>query len=258
MAISYDEAIGIAQKFANELAEKYKDKILAVFVIGSLGGDYYRPGQSDIDTVVITSCDRNEVAALDKEIETTAGRYWKEYDIPKGFGAIVFAEEQLYAPYIAKEELILEILRLIAQSKIVYGHYDIEKIPMPGKQAIIDNENAFEDWFIDNQGDEPDKPDDNEPQAIFSELDRQVLVNGVLWHIRRYLMINYGIIEFNKFKLIDLYLENSPPIINEEAFNIINGALHDGYNVISDEQMQNLSTWRDNFRVQMLKLVLNR
>jgi hypothetical protein len=257
MAISYDEAVNIAKKFAEELNDKYNNKILAVFTIGSLGGDYYRPGQSDIDTVVITSCNREEATIINGEIETIADKYWKKYDVPKGFGAIVFAEEQLYPPYIAKEELILEILRLMTQSKLIYGNYDIKKIPLPDKQAMIDNENAFEDWMAEsakkaNQGNEA------EPQISFSELDKQVFVNGTLWHIRRFLMINRDIIEFNKFKLIDLYLKNNPPIVDDVIFKTINNVLHDSYDLITDEQMQTLSKWRDNFRVQMLKIVLNR
>ena len=255
MAISCDEAIKIAQKFAEELKDKYKDKILAIFVIGSLGNDYYRPGQSDIDTVVITAYDRNEVSVIENEIGIIADRYWKEYDIPKGFGAIVFAEEQLYPPYIPKEELILEILRLITQSKLIYGCYDIKEIPMPDKQAIIDNENAFEDWVAESREKDCEQ---EEPQTTFSELDRQVFINGTLWHIRRYLMLKCDIIEFNKFKLIDLYLKNNPPIVNKEAFDIIDKALHNDYDIISDEQMQILDKWREDFRVQMLKLVLNR
>jgi len=257
MAISYDEAINIAQKFAEELKNKYNEKILAVFVIGSLGGDYYRPGQSDIDTVVITSCNRQEINAIDEEAEAIADRYWKEYDVPKGFGAIVFAEEQLYPPYVAKEELILEILRLMTQSRLIYGYYDIKKVPMPDKQAMIDNENAFEDWMAESAK-KAGQHGESETQTTFSELDKQIFVNGTLWHIRRFLMINSDIIEFNKFKLIDLYLKNNPPIVDEEVFKTINIALHDSYDAISDEQMQTLSNWHNNFRVQMLKIVLNR
>jgi len=64
MAISYNEAIKIVQKFSEELNEKYNDKIIAVFVIGSLGSDYYRPGQSDIDTFIITKYSRNEIPKI--------------------------------------------------------------------------------------------------------------------------------------------------------------------------------------------------
>ena len=98
MVISRDEALRIAEEFAREIVRVFPDKIKAVFAIGSLGSDYYRPGQSDIDTAAITNCDRHGAALLEKEIEIIQDRYWKEYDVPKGFGAIVFAEEQLYPP----------------------------------------------------------------------------------------------------------------------------------------------------------------
>ena len=61
MTISYDEAVKITQTFSKELNEKYKDKIIAVFAIGSLGSDYYRPGQSDIDTFIITNWQRSQL-----------------------------------------------------------------------------------------------------------------------------------------------------------------------------------------------------
>lgn len=42
----------VATEFAKEVSALFPKKIEAVFAIGSLGSDYYRPGQSDIDTVV--------------------------------------------------------------------------------------------------------------------------------------------------------------------------------------------------------------
>ena len=123
LLITYDEAIRIAQEFAKEVADTFPGNILAVFAIGSLGSDYYRPGQSDIDTAIITNCGRQDVAKVEREVARLQDRYWKDYQVPKGFGAIVFAEEQLYPPYVAEEELILEILRLKTQSKLLYGAY---------------------------------------------------------------------------------------------------------------------------------------
>jgi len=86
MAISYNEAIKIAKKFAEELNEKYKDNIIAVFAIGSLGSDYYRPGQSDIDTFTITKYDRNGRQVIRKDVREIADRYDNEYGI--GFGRL--------------------------------------------------------------------------------------------------------------------------------------------------------------------------
>lgn len=66
--------------------------------------------------------------------------------MPKEFGAVVFAKEQLYPPYIKEEELVQEILRLKCQSRLVYGKFDIECIPVPDQQAIKNDILAFQEW----------------------------------------------------------------------------------------------------------------
>ena len=43
--------------FAQEAANLLGQRLLAVYVIGSLAGGSYRPGQSDIDTLLILSSD---------------------------------------------------------------------------------------------------------------------------------------------------------------------------------------------------------
>lgn len=98
--ISYEKAIDITKQFANIVRDLLKDKLLAVFAIGSLGSDYYRPGQSDIDTIIITSLKREELKIYRKDIRKIADNYQEKYNVPKGFGAILLAEEQLYPPYI--------------------------------------------------------------------------------------------------------------------------------------------------------------
>ena len=113
--ISYERAIDIAKQFANNVKTILKNKLLAVFAIGSLGSDYYRPGQSDIDTIIITSLKREELKIYRKDIRKIADSYQEKFDVPKGFGAILLAEEQLYPPYISEEELILEIYRIKLQ-----------------------------------------------------------------------------------------------------------------------------------------------
>ncbi len=91
--ISYEEALKIAAQFGREVEALFPGKIAAVFAIGSLGSDYYRPGQSDIDTAVITGFSRKDNAAVTEKIEKIADSYQKRYHVPKGFGAVVFARE---------------------------------------------------------------------------------------------------------------------------------------------------------------------
>jgi len=129
--LSFYEAIRVATDFAIEVEKIFPTKINAVYAIGSLGSDYYRPGQSDIDTAIITGFTREELPSVIGKIRELADNYQDKYDVPKGFGAIIFAEEQLYPPYIKEEELIQEILRLKTQGRLIYGKYDISNIPMP-------------------------------------------------------------------------------------------------------------------------------
>lgn len=66
MMITYEKAIKIAKEFAEKVQNMLKDNLLAVFAIGSLGSDYYRPGQSDIDTIIITSHKREDQKYIEK------------------------------------------------------------------------------------------------------------------------------------------------------------------------------------------------
>ena len=223
--ISYEKAIDITKQFANNVKDLLKDKLLAVFAIGSLGSDYYRPGQSDIDTIIITSLKREDLKIYRKDIRKLADSFQKKYDVPKGFGAILLAKEQLYPPYKYDEELILEIYRIKKQSKLVYGHYDIRTIPFPSKKDIIQDAIAFENWRQEEHKNNPDFKIDN----------NIMLVNSTLMMLKRYIMIKWDIIEFNKFKVIDLYMKNNPPYVDEELFEFIEKSLHsEDYEVDED------------------------
>ena len=222
--ISYEKAIDITKQFANNVKDLLKDKLLAVFAIGSLGSDYYRPGQSDIDTIIITSLKRKELKIYRKDIRKLADAYQEKYNVPKGFGAILLAEEQLYPPYISEEELILEIYRIKLQSKLIYGNYDITKIPNPTKKDIIEDAKAFEKWRLEEHKNNPD----------FRINNHIMLVNSTLMMLKRYLMIKCDIIEFNKFKVVELYMKNNPPYVDEELFEFIEKSLRNE-DIITDK-----------------------
>lgn len=223
--ITYEQAISIAKQFANNVRNLLKDKLLAVFAIGSLGSDYYRPGQSDIDTIIITSLKREELKNYRNDIRKLADSYQEKYNIPKGFGAILLAEQQLYPPYIAEEELILEIYRTKLQSKLIYGNYDITKIPNPTKKDIIEDAKAFEKWRQEEHKNNPD----------FKINSNIMLVNSTLMMLKRYLMIKCDILEFNKFKVIDLYMKNNPPYVDEELFEFVEKSLYNEDSIVEKD-----------------------
>lgn len=240
--ITYEQAINITCEFSNELKNILKDKLLAVFAIGSLGSDYYRPGQSDIDTIIITCLKREELKLYRKDIRKLADTYQGKYNVPKGFGAIFLAEEQLYPPYIAEEELVLEIYRIKLQSKLIYGNYDITKIPNPSKDAIIEDARAFEKWRKEEHKNNPDIKINN----------NIMLVNSTLMMLKRYLMIKCDIMEFNKFKVVGLYMKNNPPYVAEELFEFIEKSLHNEDYVIDNKTFYKLVQSHDK-----LTLIIN-
>ena len=239
--ISYEEAINIATEFAKEVNDTFPDKIEAIYAIGSLGSDYYRPGQSDIDTAVITRFDRKDVINVTEKIEEIAARYQNKYKIPKGFGAIVFVKEQLYPPYVKSEELIQEILRLKMQSKLIYGNFDTQDIPMPDKQAIKEDILNFQEWS------------DSQPPFIHTPV---TMVNSTLLALKRYLLLKYNIVEFNKFKVIGLYMQNDPPMVNNEVFEFINNFLYQRSYEWNDEICKKYTVWHDELYRVINDLVL--
>ncbi len=239
--LSFDEAIRIAKEFSEELESKYPGKIKAVYVIGSLGSNYYRPGQSDIDTAVITSFRREDIAPVIETIELIANRYQQKYDVPKGFGAIVFAEEMLFPPYIKEEELIQEILRLKTQGRLIFGQYDVDDIPMPDWNAVKADILNFQEWV------------DSEPPF---EYDSTSFVNSTLIALKRYLLLKHHIIEFNKFLVIDLYMQNEPPIVNDEIFTFIDDYIHERPYEWNDGIRERFTKWHDELYKVVNDLVL--
>jgi len=228
--ILFEDAIQIALEFAKEIDDKFPNKIKAVYAIGSLGSDYYRPGQSDIDTAIIVNSSRDELSNIRVGIKVVANKYQDKYNVPKGFGAIVFSEEQLFPPYIKEEELIQEILRLKTQSRLIYGDYNINTIPMPNWKAIKDDILNFQEW--------------SDSQLPF-EHSATSFVNSTLMALKRYLLLKHHIIEFNKFKVVDLYIQNKPLLVNEEIFAFIDNYLHNRPYEWHDEVRDRYVMWHN-------------
>lgn len=217
--ITEDKAYKIVEEFLEEILSEDRD-IIALYVIGSLGGGYYRPGQSDIDTIIIV---RDDTFITQKQIDEIADKYHRKYDIPKGFGSVLIRISELSPPYLKSEidefEFTIEIARLKTQGKAIYGLIEIEDIKMPSKKDFIKDALIMEHWFDKEFG-----------YPIFDKLQITGCVNCILGYIRRYLIIEKNIFEFNKFKTIDIYLQNNPPILNNRAFEFINYKLNNKTN----------------------------
>jgi len=242
--ISCERAFEIAREFAEEISLAHPVK--AVFAIGSLGGGYYRPGQSDIDTAIILDCTREEAAFHEQAIEKNAGQYRDKYNIPKDFGAVVMGYEQLFPPYVPEEELALEIMRVKLQGQLIYGNLSSEKIPMPDMESVKACENAFENWRASGFHVPP------------KQMTRQMTVNSILLLIRRFLMLERGIIEFDKRKMIPLYLAHQPPMVSPLYLNAVESYLSDGESAIDDSLLLEMSLWHEDLLAFMNHRLLNR
>ncbi|MBQ4574600.1 MAG: GNAT family N-acetyltransferase [Clostridia bacterium] len=212
--ITEARALDIVGEFCREITT-IEDSILAVYLVGSLGGGYYRPGQSDIDTVIIVKDDAKITQAKMDEI---AERYHIKYAIPKGFGSVMIREHELYPPYRKSEdeefEFGVEIARLKVQGKPAWSNYPLSAVPMPTKELLIDDARIFENWSW------------REFSPAHQKLSMTACVNSILMIMRRYLMIEHGVFEFNKFKIIRTYRSHAPAIINEKAFELIERYLY--------------------------------
>jgi hypothetical protein len=215
--ISKDMAIKIANDFKNEILQIDGDGILSVFLIGSLGGEYYRPGQSDIDTVILV---KDNAIITQKQLDEIAEKYWHTYEVPKGFGSIMIYEHELFPPYEKNRaddfEFTVEIARLKTQGKAIYGSYDLGNVPMPTRQHFIYDAIIMGKWFDAEFG-----------YPMYRKLRVTGCINCILGTMRRYLMIEKNIFEFNKFQTINAYLNNSPNIVDVKIFEIIKKYLND-------------------------------
>ena len=80
----------IPRQYLAECQEIDSASLLAVYAIGSLGGGYYRPGQSDIDAVLLVKDGSEHIwgtpIAPSEALADINRRYLETYHIPKDFG----------------------------------------------------------------------------------------------------------------------------------------------------------------------------
>lgn len=209
--ITQEQALSIVAEFKNDLLTQDCDHLLAIYLIGSLGGGYYRPGQSDIDTILIV---KDNAVLTQETAEEIAAIYQERYHVPKGFGAVLIYEKELFPPYLKSEaeefEFSVEIARLKTQGRLFYGNYSLDHIPMPTKDHLIKDAKIMENWFSSVFG-----------YPMYDQLDTVSCINTILLQMRRFLMIQHGVFEFNKFQTIPVYLQHAPAVTDDNVFSFI-------------------------------------
>lgn len=207
-------AWAILARYAAECAALGPDTLIAVVAIGSLPGGYYRSGQSDIDAVLIVEDGSRAIWGSHDEPSTPLSslneEYLSKYAIPKDFGPFPLEASDLFPPY-RDVELIEEIVRLKVQGRPVYGSFDLQQLPMPGRSDVLRSAVHFEKWF------EEEFLPTQEPE----DLSATACANTILIHLKRYLHLEHGIVEFSKPRIIGTYLRSDPPIACARVFALI-------------------------------------
>jgi hypothetical protein len=210
----------ILRHYAKDCREIDRRSLIAVFATGSLPGGYYRPGQSDIDAVLIVEDGSERIWGSTEEackaLKELNLYYLQKYQIPKDFGPFPLQKRDLFPPYNPGiDVLTLEIARLKLQGQAVYGQFDLGTVPMPTAEDFRAGARLFEQWCRDVFS-------KTTPREAMSTV---ACINTILMHLSRFLMIRRGIIEFNKRKLVCRYLDNDPPFVGAEAFRVIQRSL---------------------------------
>lgn len=242
----------ISERAAWEILGRYvldclaidRESLIAVYATGSLGGGYYRPGQSDIDAVLIVADGSREIWG---DLEQGSDRlvalnrtYKTRYRIPKDFGPFALQERELFPPYDPTSDLLpLEIARLKVQGVCVYGAYDLEAVPMPTGDDFRRGARNFEAWF----------DADFLKEHPFSGFSETACVNTILLHLGRYLCIEHNVLEFDKRALIAAYLQHDPPFVDGCAFRLAEALL--AGETLSEPEVEGLWRYAAKLRTEM-------
>ena len=241
--IDENAAWDILSAYAGDCLKIDTGSLLAIYAIGSLPAGYYRPGHSDIDAVLIVQDGTERIWGSSvqpgRPLEELNRRYRDAYDIPKDFGPFPVQESELLPPYDVQQELVPEIARLKLQGKPVFGVYDLGTFPLPTPDDYLRHVQHFEGWWRDEFS----------KSVPLEDLSPTACVNTILMHLRRFLWIKRGVIEFDKRRLVRSYLENDPPFVEEDMLYCVEKSLES--ETISGSQTELLRAYTERLRSQM-------
>jgi hypothetical protein len=247
VAIDEANAWRILESYCAACAAVDSDSLMAIYAIGSLPAGYYRPGQSDIDAVLIVR-DGSEgiwgnINASSERLAGLNAEYQRHYGIPKSFGPFPLEPHELHPPYDADKTLTLEIARLKVQGEIVYGDFSLEDVPMPTREDYLADFRRFEDYW-DN---------DFSKKTPVERMTAVQCVNTILIHLHRYLIVEKGIIEFDKRRIVPSCTVRGTPFLYQPALDLVRRHLETGK--VSEEETTNLRQYVSDLRHNMNALL---
>ena len=180
------------------------NEVRAIFSIGSLPGGYFRPGQSDLDVLVLlrgmphTEMVFNAAQQQEKQrLETLAAQA-----APYEMELIFLHESRLQRdPQTGRLPYADFVQRLLSQSKLLWGAFELSSLEAPGKEDFACAFKRYLEYLRKKHGDDFIK------QGILTELLKHVLVL-----MRTYLQVQRGMLEYDKTQLAQRYRASNPTI----------------------------------------------
>lgn len=190
--------------FANSAEALGLTETRAIFLIGSLPGGYFRPGQSDLDVLVIFQ------GAPSSENTFTAAQLTEKERLQAL--AVQAAPYEIELLFLHETRLRRDPLtglfpyadfaqRLISQSELLWGEPDLKRLEAPTKQDFACAFKRYLEYLQDKQG------EDFFTRGAVPELLKHALVL-----MRYYLLVQRGVLEYDKTQLARRYQDNQPPL----------------------------------------------
>lgn len=176
----------------------------AVFVVGSLPGGYFRPGQSDLDVVALFNDPplhgialTNLRTELEIWVQPEKLLYPFEVDCLPRFVSDLGRNPE--SGCLQNPDLVA---RLKVQSRQLYGNYPVETLPMPSAEEWALETRHFLGWWEEQFQNDPTR---------FAIPAYQI--KKILTLVRLYLAVRRDLVEYNKFKLLEVY-EQAIPVVH--------------------------------------------
>lgn len=192
------------EAFASAAEALRLSEVRAIFSIGSLPGGYFRPGQSDLDVLVLfrgmpdAQGIFNEAQQEEKQqleaLAAQAGPYEME---------LIFLHESRLQrdPLTGGLPYADFVQRLLSQSKLLWGKFDLASLEAPQKEDIICAFRRYLKYFHKKHG------GNFFMQGTLAELLKHTLVL-----MRTYLQVLRGVPEYDKTQLARRYHESNPTV----------------------------------------------
>ena len=185
------------QAFAEALQALQAPQIRAAFTIGSFPGGYFRPGQSDLDVVIILAGSppqdaeaRAEEEQLRKAVQAIA-QAAKPFELEAMF---VYGSQLMRDPHTGLLPAADIASRLLVQSARLCGEFDLQQVEPPLPQDFLPNlADYWQDW------------QQKVGQGVESAMPVPILVKHLFTLLRYFLIIRHQHVQYNKLQLLTDY-----------------------------------------------------